>query len=100
MTGEFEVKWVSKGLYAVFRDGVQVTGKLDRSRAEERATKLAYQAKGSMRACITCRRQFQSEGAHNRMCDPCRDAAGRAGPFGTPGVVYRIRSTRKLGGHG
>lgn len=24
------------------------------------------------RACLTCGKHFQSEGAHNRMCGPCR----------------------------
>lgn len=27
------------------------------------------------RACMRCRKAFMSEGAHNRMCDPCRNYA-------------------------
>jgi hypothetical protein len=27
------------------------------------------------RPCIRCQTKFMSEGAHNRMCDPCRKAA-------------------------
>ena len=28
-----------------------------------------------MRPCLRCRRDFPSEGIHNRMCDPCRNYA-------------------------
>ena len=30
--------------------------------------------KTTTRACLRCGRQFQSEGAHNRLCDRCQDA--------------------------
>jgi len=30
------------------------------------------------RACMCCRIPFLSEGAHNRLCDPCRDGAESA----------------------
>lgn len=34
-----------------------------------------------MRPCMCCRRPFQSEGAHNRLCDPCRRKGSDISPF-------------------
>lgn len=31
---------------------------------------------GQERRCLRCTRQFISEGPHNRLCDPCREAVG------------------------
>ena len=33
------------------------------------------------RACLRCRRRFKSEGAHNRLCESCRDYATNVSPF-------------------
>ena len=33
------------------------------------------------RPCMRCGRSFQSEGAHNRLCDPCRDGAAGMAPL-------------------
>ena len=33
------------------------------------------------RPCITCGEEFTSQGAHNRMCDPCRAAARNDSAF-------------------
>jgi len=38
------------------------------------------------RKCLCCGRPFLSEGAHNRLCDPCRDGAGEI-THGLGGVV-------------
>lgn len=33
------------------------------------------------RCCMTCRRAFQSEGPHHRMCERCRERAGGVSPL-------------------
>ena len=43
--------------------------------------------KRKARACLCCGQSFQSEGSHNRMCDPCRRRASN--DEATP---YRIGS--------
>ncbi|MFG6082208.1 hypothetical protein ACEUZ9_002851 [Paracoccus litorisediminis] len=39
------------------------------------AAKMMSSAKkgAKLRDCLTCRRPFHSEGAHNRICDPCKE---------------------------
>ncbi len=50
--------------------------------SEERAwaqvDRLKVQDNLTERSCMTCRKNFGSEGPHNRMCDPCRRTAARA----------------------
>lgn len=44
---------------------------------------------GTVRPCLCCRKDFLSEGAHNRLCNRCR-ALGDGGPYDTPAIVrYR-----------
>jgi hypothetical protein len=33
------------------------------------------------RTCMTCGETFQSEGAHNRMCEPCRRMSREISPY-------------------
>lgn len=88
---ETEVRRWGTG-YADFRvaDGRRLTG-------ERRSVEEARRAAGAMaaranwreRACLGCGRAFPSEGAHHRMCTPCRPATpgrglGREGE-GVPG---------------
>ena len=56
--------------YAIFRDGARLTGartKEDQERAMDRLMKPKR-----VRPCIRCGDEFRSEGAHHRMCQPCR----------------------------
>jgi len=44
-------------------------------RKDEAARMLKSAKKGvKVRNCLTCRTPFYSEGAHNRICDPCKDS--------------------------
>lgn len=49
-------------------------------------------AKSTIRACMTCRASFMSEGTHNRMCQHCRHAA--AADTGVYGTAVPRRSLR------
>lgn len=33
------------------------------------------------RPCLRCRRPFESEGAHHRLCHPCSNRAGETSPY-------------------
>lgn len=33
------------------------------------------------RRCLCCQREFRSEGAHNRLCEPCRRKAADISPY-------------------
>lgn len=49
-------------------------------------------ARKTVRPCLCCRREFQSEGIHNRLCDVCR----RAGDGPVPcSVATATRGGRK-----
>ena len=61
------------GGYAVFRDGVRVSGSNDWGNAHKIAERMAKPL--TPRACLRCRDEFQSEGAHHRMCGKCRVSA-------------------------
>ena len=75
MTGTptYEVRRVGQS-YAVFNgNGLRVSGFYhSEDRATTRLEKLVEGSAGDVRPCITCRAKFKSQGAHNRMCDPCR----------------------------
>lgn len=43
--------------------------------AAKQAAKLPSNRQARQRPCITCGTSFLSEGAHNRMCKACRNAA-------------------------
>lgn len=42
--------------------------------AEERVHRYVNRVKTSPRTCLRCRKMFDSEGPHNRMCSPCRSS--------------------------
>lgn len=72
---DFDIKR-SGGSYYVMRDGVEVAGPFhEYPKAEMRMASLERKAQHVKRPCITCRKSFLSEGAHNRMCSSCRAAA-------------------------
>lgn len=37
-------------------------------------------ARKTVRPCLCCQREFQSEGIHNRLCDTCRRSGGEYNP--------------------
>ena len=48
-----------------------------------------------IRSCMCCRSSFESEGPHNRLCDPCRkrgSAEGAAAAFSFGAVTGRRKS--------
>lgn len=53
----------------------------------------APKATTAERPCITCKTPFQSEGAHNRMCGPCRNTAS-ADTFGPRSFGHKTPSHR------
>ncbi len=65
------------GTWAVF-DGEHVVsgGYANRDRAMTRLEAIAEARRYRTRPCLTCGQSFKSEGAHNRMCNGCRAAAG------------------------
>jgi hypothetical protein len=45
------------------------------ARENENTERAKKAAKFQKRACLRCSKEFESEGAHNRMCGPCRGYA-------------------------
>jgi hypothetical protein len=76
MTRKLEVRRVGSGQgYAVFDGAERVsTTWWNWEIAEHRMERMLRKERLVTRDCITCRRPFRSEGAHNRMCNPCRQA--------------------------
>ncbi|UTS79538.1 hypothetical protein OL67_000585 [Phaeobacter piscinae] len=71
MTAVIEVERFGS-LAVVTRDGVEVWGPGPIAQAENKRDTLERQARRKRRKCMTCSDPFMSEGAHNRMCNPCR----------------------------
>ena len=85
MAGEYSIRGVTRDngngySYAVLdASGRRVGGLHGTSEsALARAEALQRRSKRKLRSCLTCEAEFLSEGPHNRMCDPCRKAGGRA----------------------
>jgi recombinational DNA repair protein RecR len=56
----------------------------DVQNAEDRMERMLREAARVTRPCITCGRAFKSDGAHNRMCNPCRQThRDTARPYNT-----------------
>jgi hypothetical protein len=55
--------------------------------AEAIAEEQRHAARLKPRLCLRCRAVFPSEGAHNRMCDPCRAGAANVSPFALDGCA-------------
>lgn len=71
-TAVFTVERYGAG-WSVHKDGEKVTGPVSSKwRADEQREKLERDARKKTRKCLTCGGKFLSEGAHNRMCNPCR----------------------------
>lgn len=65
------------GTYDVFNEkGERVSeGHGERLVAERSADRIAWKTRRRTRLCMTCQTPFPSDGAHNRMCNPCRTGA-------------------------
>lgn len=66
-----------RGWYVLDPNGLTCAGPFgDRHKAsmtcDARQAEADARAKRGRRPCMCCGRPFQSEGIHNRMCDPCR----------------------------
>lgn len=46
---------------------------------EQNMNKRERTATAKRRHCLSCRRKFASEGAHNRICDSCKALQGWSG---------------------
>lgn len=75
MSAGFTIEGTGSAIY-VMRDGVEVAGPFHGiEMAELRIDVLERKARCKMRPCLRCRAEFESEGAHNRMCPRCRETA-------------------------
>lgn len=58
-----------------------VTFKLQADRLRDEKQRAAdAKAKRGPRRCMKCEREFDSEGIHNRLCNPCRQSADPLDP--------------------
>jgi tRNA(Ile2) C34 agmatinyltransferase TiaS len=71
-TGAFRVKRYKSGHSVFDEHGERKSGILTHSVAKDHAEALHRMSKWKMRKCLRCGDDFNSEGAHNRMCHPCR----------------------------
>lgn len=67
----FEIEGSSHTFFVVAR-GVVVSGPHSRLLALDKRDELERKASWRERPCMCCREVFLSEGAHNRLCNPCR----------------------------
>lgn len=78
-TGDYRLRDVRRGGSLVFevvnRAGVTVAALSSRDLALRKIDMLERQARSRFRPCITCKRPFESEGIHNRMCADCNQRA-------------------------
>ena len=74
MTGQgYEVEKRGVLFYVIGAEGQRLgMGYLLRADAEAGVESLLRPAKRSFRACMSCRRPFESEGIHNRLCGQCK----------------------------
>jgi hypothetical protein len=69
------LRWGAAG-YAVFDGNTRLSGEIkDPNEAALRADRLAKKAQRQKRSCLCCAHPFLSEGAHNRLCDRCRNTS-------------------------
>lgn len=70
------VIWAGTGYAIVDRHGdIKTVRYQNRDAALMALESHVRAAKRKRRPCMTCRKPFDSEGAHNRMCDRCRQTA-------------------------
>lgn len=108
--GSGERAWADRGVhraavycdgYAVFRGALRLTDELTYMQARARAGELNKQDETASRTvrrpCLCCGAPFQSEGPHNRMCNPCR-AQRSSGLADSPYEVAPRRGTPRRSG--
>lgn len=77
-SGDFEIEYrPAIGWFVISPDGRRSDNSFANRNAALSAKghavrRAADLSKGKMRPCITCRKDFLSEGAHHRMCGQCR----------------------------
>jgi hypothetical protein len=74
MTGRMHKVEKRGALFYVVASNGQVTGRgyARREDAEESLGDLLRSSQRGIRTCMSCRKPFESEGSHNRMCDQCK----------------------------
>jgi hypothetical protein len=69
----YGVKQLGACRWYVTRNGQIFGTPLSRQESvRRRADRLNAEARILVRSCLSCGTDFKSEGAHNRMCNPCR----------------------------
>lgn len=85
----FTVRYVASTGYFVYSPSGQRIAGPYKSKDSAQTSCESYQArhdarlKRGPRACMSCTRQFDSEGIHNRLCPACRGA-------GSDTALYRV----------
>jgi len=96
--GTFKVEHVSSfGYVVVDRDGRHVTGftkshEQAKSWRDDKQRAADKQAKRGPRPCLRCGATFESQGIHNRMCNPCRGQRDSLGEEQRPYISAGRRS--------
>lgn len=92
----YSVKRTRIGTYEVFNAaGVRVSsGHGEKLVAERLADKLAARDQRQPRPCMTCGTSFMSDGAHNRMCNPCRKHAADGDWLGADALTIQPKAGR------
>ena len=74
MSAPLEVRRMGGCMFAVFQGDRQVSSpSTSKDMAEEKLDARERWARLRARPCLCCKRPFQSEGPHNRMCTRCRN---------------------------
>ena len=68
---EFVVEGSNQSFFVAVQD-VVVSGPHSRLLALDKRDEMERQASWRERPCLCCREVFLSQGAHNRLCNPCR----------------------------
>lgn len=66
--------------FYVLKDGSEVCGPFYKwYEADAAKDRMIRKDKQRKRPCLRCRKEFTSEGPHNRLCDQCRQVANDMG---------------------
>jgi hypothetical protein len=81
---EDDLLWELAAARATVRDMAWAIGRSKSAvfrRLERLDCKPNPKQKPSLRLCLRCRRDFMSDGAHNRLCKTCRALSATLSPF-------------------
>lgn len=92
--GAFDVRYLTGRGYGVFAPSgalLHVYGSHTAAQERQHREQLAADSKARRgpRKCLCCGRQFNSEGIHNRLCDPCRRTPDHLGEAVRPVLARR-----------